>query len=108
MRPKTLVPESALLSRKVGCLVGFFIGLAFGFVLDGAIWLYAFLATFETHTSINVPLIVQTSMSGGNVTGVSGWGIILVPLCCAAAFGLTGLWVTSYRCAVRARRTTRT
>jgi hypothetical protein len=108
MHPKTPVPESAILSRKVGCLVGFFIGLAFGFVVNGAIWLYAFVATFETHTSVNVPLIVQTSMSGGDVTGVSGWGIILVPLCCAAAFGLIGLWATSYRFAVRARRTTGT
>lgn len=102
MRPQSPVPESPVLSRKVGCLVGFFIGLACGFVLDGAVWLYAFIATFETHDTVNIPLIVQTSMRGGDVTGVSDWGMILVPLSCATACGLAGLWITCTR--MRRRR----
>jgi hypothetical protein len=79
--------------RAVGVAAGLVIGLLAGIVFDAAAWLYAFAATLNGGSSINIPFIVTTYSSGEDVGARSGFGVLLLPLALAVLGALVGLLV---------------
>lgn len=86
----------------VGALAGGILGLVLGIVVDAGIWLWAFAGALNGQSTVNVPLVVQVTTSGGDVSAQSGLGLLVIPLVVAALGVLLGLVIAQV-----ARRRTR-
>lgn len=63
--------------------VGGLIGLTFGIVLDGAVWLWAFASVLNGQEQISVGPIMHVTAEAGSVTAVGGPGLLILPVLCA-------------------------
>lgn len=78
-------------SSAVTGILGAVIGLVVGIAIDGGVWLVTFGRALNGSVGAGVPLIVTTSLEGGEVTASSGVGILVVPVASAVIGCLVGI-----------------
>lgn len=86
--------------------VGGLVGLTFGIVLDGAVWLWAFASVLNGQEQMSVGPILQVTGEAGSVTASGGLGLLILPVSCAiivaAATGLAARWKAQRRALAQA------